>query len=466
MNTNTFNILTSILHYEDVKFAENKIAELEGLLTLNDVDKNIIKDIREGIQLNKLPSVAYIKQKYSYADTGLFENIIEREAIDSAIVNLVSTQSKNKLKKDLLTLSGDVDLLSPEELKVKVNSILENKLLESSAEIPKNALLVEGSLYNTLHNKEDGLSVLNYRIEQHAGKAVPGNVITILGFAGSGKSTAAMQIAYDNALAGKNMLHISLESTAEALINRLVLNHSAKIARNRNDLVNANWVRDNKLTKPLQELYDKNYQDLIQKLNNRLIIWDETSVKYNTFLDMSDTFRKADLMFKQTTGEGLDGIILDQLALLKFTAAGGKRYNSVTDTLNDWVSYLRKQSLNFLDTGKKITIFMVSQINRESYAEASKPKNKGRYDITCASDANEIERASQTMITLYKDLDTRNTLLVNIPKARDGSVPDNPLQLEFYGEYYRIGSLSITGESITAEDFDEGTISLEDLIKI
>lgn len=82
MNTNTFNILTSILYYEDVKFAENKIAELEGLLTLNDVDKNIIKDIREGIQLNKLPSVAYIKQKYSYADTGLFDNIIEREAID------------------------------------------------------------------------------------------------------------------------------------------------------------------------------------------------------------------------------------------------------------------------------------------------------------------------------------------------------------------------------------------------
>lgn len=464
MDYTTFTILTSILATKDNKYITAKLADVENQINLNEVEKQIISDIKQGIQLGQAPSVAFIKQKYSYADTSLIDITIEKEAIDSAIISLMASQSRTQLKKDLLKLGNAVNDLSPEELKVEVNSLLENKIISNNTEIPKNRLQIQESPYNLMHSNTEGMSIIDRRIEACTGKALPGTVVTILGFAGSYKSTFALQVAYENALAGKNILYLALESTAQALINRLVLNHIASTATSRADLIDGKWIRDNQLTIPLQELYNKKHNELVSKLNNRLIIWDEVDINCNTFLDMSDTLRKADTLFKNTTGSGLDGIVLDQLALLKFTAAGGKRYNSVTDVLNDWTSYFRKQSLNFIGTGRQIVVFMVSQINRESYLEASKPKKKGRYDITCASDANEIERASATMITLYKDLDTRNTLLVNIPKAREGFVPDNPLQLEVYGEYAHIGSLNIHGEGITAEDFSKDIVSLESLI--
>ena len=465
MEYTVFTVLTSLLATEDNKFISAKIEELENQINLNEVERQIITDIKYNLQLGQAPSVAYIKQKYSYADTNVLGVVITRDAIDSAIRSIIISQSQAQLKKDLVTLGSIANNLTPEELKIKINSLLENKILTSHTTIPKNNLKAMPDPYNQLQQRSvEGLSIISRRIEAHAGKAAAGTIISILGFAGSFKSTFALQTAYENAMAGKNVLYIALESTAEALINKLVLCHIASTSNNRKDLINNSWVRDRKLTPEQQEFYNNKYHELLNKISNRLIIWDEKDIVYNTFLDMNDTLKKANDLFKETTGSELDAIVLDQLALLKFTAAGGKRYNSVTDLLNDWVSYFRKQSLNFLDSGRQITIFLVSQINRESYLEASKPKKKGRYDITCASDANEIERASETMITLYKDLDTANTLLINIPKARSGDVPDNPLQFEVYGEYSYIGSLNISGEGITADDFSKDIISLESLI--
>ena len=467
MKNTLFNLIISLLTHQDTRLIKAKLETISEILVLNEVDKRIITDITESIQVGNLVSPSFIKQKYSYAsanDENLIDHIIPIDAIDSAITDIMIEQSKRTLKKDILELGSTVDKLSASELKQKVSNLLENKLLEGRAEVPQNNLKELPSMYSSLKTTGDGLSLVIPRIEDYAGKALAGTVVTILGFAGSFKSTFSMQVAYENAIAGKNMLYLALESTSTALINRLVLNHIASTTTDRSKLIKADWVRDNKLTPDQIKYYDNKHSELIALLNDRLIIWDEQDVVYDTFLDMNDVLRKADQMFREKTGTGLDGFVLDQLALLKFTSAGGKKYGYDGAVLNDWVSYLRKQALNFLDTGREITVFMVSQINRESYMEASKPKKKGRYDITAASDANEIERASSTMITLYKDLDTSNALLVNIPKAREGQSPDNPLQLEVHGDYFHIGPLKVTGSTISAAELESDTFDLGDLI--
>lgn len=467
MKNTLFNLIISLLTHGDARLIKAKLDIIQNQLALTEVDKNIINDVKESIQVDNLVSPAFIKQKYSYVsvqDENIFDNIIPIDAIDSAITDIMIDQSKRSLKKDILELGSNIDKIEIDELKGKLNSILENKLITSNTKTPTNNLKELPSMYDTLNNNSDGLSLVIPRIEDYAGKALPGTVVTILGFAGSFKSTFSMQIAYENAMAGKNMLYLALESTSKALINRLVLNHIASTVTDRSKLIKADWVQKGKLTDAQKEFYDEKHNELVKSLDNRLIIWDEQDVTYDTFLDMNEVLRSADQMFKEKTGRGLDGFVLDQLALLKFTTAGGKRYGYDGAVLNDWVSYLRKQSLNFLDTGREIVVFMVSQINRESYMEASKPKKKGRYDITAASDANEIERASSTMITLYKDLDTRNALLVNIPKAREGTTPDNPLQLEVYGDYAHIGPLKVTGSTISSDDYESDTFDLSDLI--
>jgi hypothetical protein len=64
MDYTTFTILTSILATKDNKYITAKLADVENQINLNEVEKQIISDIKQGIQLGQAPSVAFIKQKY------------------------------------------------------------------------------------------------------------------------------------------------------------------------------------------------------------------------------------------------------------------------------------------------------------------------------------------------------------------------------------------------------------------
>lgn len=463
---NLFKIFLSIANTSNPKLVLKHLEDIENLIQLNDVDRLIIKDLKTGAELNNVPSPEFLEQKYSYAnpdDDLIIEYIVEK-GITSAIIEVSYIQQKQDLRKSLIDLSSSADSLTPKELRSEINKLLEKSVLQTTLEEATNDLKKRENPYEDFHNIEGTVSHFHPQVEMYSGKAIPGTVISLLAFAAGFKTVAAVNTSYINALDGKNVLYLALESTAGDIINRLVINHIAVTAKNSDQLIKNNWIRDNKLTKKQKEHYNKKHNELIEILDNRLIIWDETKIAYDTFLDMTETLRTADDLFVATTGKGLDIIVLDQLALLKYTSGGGKRYGYDGAVLNDWVSFFRKQTLDFLESGRQVTAFLVSQINRDAYAEASKPKNKGRYDITCASDAHEIERASDTMITLYKDLDTQNTLLVNIPKARRGAVPDNPIQLDVYGEYYHIGYLSMLSLGISSDDFEAESFDLAELL--
>lgn len=459
------NIIVSILNINDDKYVISKLKELEQQLNLNDVEQRIILEIYESVNIGSIISPTFIRKKYSYVfEDDILEQYLPQDAIDSAITQVKISQAKTSLKLNLLDISSNLDSLDPLELKDKVASLLENELLITKTEDIPDILVPSEDAYKDVIAGADGLSLVDRRIESYAGKATPSTVTTILAFAGSFKSTFALNIAYLNALDGYNIVYLSLESTAAKLKQRLVLNHIASTTTDRNELIQAKWVRDKQLTEPLQKVYNRYHNDLMDKLGGRLILWDEEDIQYNTFLEMNHTLQKADKIFKERNGKGVEAIILDQLALLKNTRAGGRKYTYDGAVLNDWMTYFRKQALNFLDTGRETTVFVVSQINRESFTEASKPRNKGRYDMTAASDSNEIERASNTMITLFKDLETQNTLLVNIPKAREGDMPDNPLQLEVYGDYAHIGPLKAGNLTLEDLELEAETFSLESLI--
>lgn len=463
---NLFKILMSIANLQEAKSALKLVEDVENLLALNEVDKLILFDIKSGAEINKLPSVDYLEHKYSYANQSeeLIPTYFEAKAIPSAIIEASIEQEQLRLKKELISLGSSMEKLTPKELRLELNKLLEGSILKTSLDSPENDLKRLGNPYDTFHNQQGTVDLFHPQIEQYSGKAVPGTITSYLAFAGSFKTVAAVNTAYINALQGKNTLYIALESTSADIINRLLINHIAVTAVNQDQLIKNNWIRDNKITEEQKAFYNSKHDELINKLDNHLIVWDETKISYNTFLEMSETLKVADDLFIATTGKGLEIIILDQLALLKYTAASGKKYGYDGAVLNDWVSYFRKQSLDFLETARIITVFLVSQINRDSYLEASKPKNKGRYDITCASDASEIERASDAMITLYKDLDTKNTLLVNIPKARRGVVPDSPIQIDVYGEYYHIGYLSMLSLGLSEDDFKAESFDISELL--
>lgn len=471
MKNSICTIILSIIEVGEQRFIESKLRTLETQLNLNEVEKRIIEDIRNQFHLGNKVTISYIRDKYSYYtdnDTNTLAGIfLSKDSIDSAITDMRMSQLKQSLSKELLDFGSKIDELNPTDIKERLAKLSSNLLIENKFVVPTNGVQLKENAYEDLQISKDGMSLVLPRIEEHAGRAAKGTMVTIAAFTGSFKSTFALNIAYENCLAGYNILYLALEDTEDKIFSRLVLKHLACTAKSRKDLIDARLIRDGKLNKEQQKIYNNTHNDLVKKLNNHLILWDSTKIMYDTFLDMTNTLRLADKKFMQDTGKGLDAVIIDQISLLKYKSGSGRKASYDGQIINDWVSYFREQMLNFLGEDRQITVFNVTQTSRDAFAEASKPKKKGRYDSSCSSDSHEIERSSSTMITLYKDLETKNTLLINIPKTREGFPPDNPIQTEVYGEYFHIGPLNnFTNEHITAEEFENTEVNLEDLINI
>lgn len=462
--TTISNVILSIIHTKDKNYIQDKLDTLRVTLELNEVEKQILREIDTNVYIDNLPEASYLKEKFSYYFDRDFGKYLERDAIDNAIHFIKYNQSKSKLARELIALGSNVTSLTPSEIREQFRNIGETQLYAPEVEIPENDFVRKDNAYGDLVTSRDGLSLVIPQVEEHAGKATKGTVVSILAYTGSFKSTYALNIAYENAMKGNNILYLTLEDTGVKMVDRMVLKHIAKTATKRTELITSNKIRDGKLTKDEIKLYNTKHNELYDRIGKHLILWDTQKINYQTYEDMTNVLRMADNKFKEDTGKGLDAIVLDQLSLLKYTTAGGKKYTYDGAVMNDWVIYFNKQVLNFLDEGREIVLFLVSQIGREAYKEASKPKNKGRYDASAPQDSNEIEKTSTTMITLYKDLSTANTLLIGVPKARNGYTTERPIQVEVYGEYYHIGPLNI-GDTVTAEEFGKKDFDLSSLIK-
>ena len=468
MKNTVCNTILSILDSKDSKFIESKLNALEAQVSLNEVEKKIIKDIRENLYMSNLVSKEFIIEKYPYYtenDENVFPVFLSREAIDSAIIDIRLRQLKSELANDMLKLGSEVSDLSPQDIRVKFGEIYSHVLLESRQETPENALKKSSAAYEELTKEQGGLSLAIPKIEEHAGKATKGSVVSILAFTGSFKSTYAVNVAYENAMSGHNILYLSLEDSTVKLASRFAVYHIARTASSRDNLLEAAWIRDGKLTEGQGKMYNKKHNEMIEALDNHIILWGEDDFSYQTFTDMTETLRLAEKEFIAKTGKGVDAIVVDQLALLKYTQGSGKKYGYDGAVLNDWVSYFRQQSLNFLEEGREIVTFIVSQTSRNAFAEASKTKNRGRYDAACTSDSHELERASTTMITLFKENNSKDTVLINIPKARNGFSPENPIEERAYGQYFHVGPMKFNDDkTITADQFDGKEVKLEDLL--
>lgn len=469
-STNIPLLIASILSYEDADVASHKIASLRNQLQLNEVEQKIITEIEESIHIGALVSRSYIEHKYSYyfdEDLLLDHELLPRDAIESAVTEIRLRQMKRHMAEEMLDIGGKVSNMTPKEIKQRLSELHSSALIEAKTTAPENGLKKREDAYGDLVKDSQGLSLVSPKIEEYAGKAIPGSVVSILAFTGHFKSTFSLNVAYQNAMEGKNILYLSFESTVQQIETKLVVKHLASTATDRSQLINSKWIRDKSLNDEQKETYNKAQKEVVDQIGDRLIIWDSTDIYYDTFTDMTNVLRVADKVFETKTGKGLDAIVVDQVSLLKYTTGSGKKNQYDGAIINDWVSYFRDQSLNFLDDDRQIVVFQVSQVNRNAFAEALKPKKKGRYEASCSSDSHEIERTSEIMITIFKDLETRHTALINIPKARGGYIPDNPIQVEVYGEYSHFGPVEADtygGGDLSLEDFNAEDFKLDDLI--
>lgn len=277
-----------------------------------------------------------------------------------------------------------------------------------------------------------------------------GKISTVFAYTGSFKTMFCSNTAYNIINNGGNVLYISLEvSKSEMYINflsRHSYNFDKKISHSD---IKTNRISDN----DKKYLFDTIYPDFKDRLKDHLIVYDETDISINSYAVFNKLLSQADKEFIKNTGQGIDLIIIDHLNLLKFSS--GERTLNDYSAVNHWMSYFRKNCMDFLGQKKQVAILCACQSSREGYKKAVK---NNKYDLTSIAEGNEIERSSQFVLSIFTTAEDRkdNLTQMQILKARDDKPAEtDTISIGLDPKYYAFGVEGIATKEETKDSEDE-----------
>ena len=386
------------------------------------------------------------------------------ELQDSVLMNnvaiLLADKNNKKIAGKLVSIVARVNTQGvTDESKEELLEIINDNSLAESKEITDVMGNIE-SIYAE-EKVQGGISTGVEEIDNNISGLSPGTISTIMGYTGSYKTLFAVNIAYVAITQGKNVCYLSLEVPKDHLAYNLLSRHSNNTKFNKR--IGHFDIKKHKLSEEDRKYLFETVKKDFDTLPGGIALLDESDIPAYTKAGLDQLFRKVNESFIAKTGRGVELLIIDHAQLLKFNESGFN-IKDPYQIVNYYVSFFRQQTLNFLNSGNKITTIVLSQASREGYKAAA--KHQGKYDLTALAEANELERASSNVIALYTDEALKNSKQVKIQllKARDGSTMAEPETIFADPEYYIIGNADITNpisiETFDTEDlFDVGSFS-------
>lgn len=267
-----------------------------------------------------------------------------------------------------------------------------------------------------------------------------GTLNTIAGFTGSGKTTLAVNIAYNALLAGFNVLYVSLEVSKEHIMYNMFSRHSL-------DIPNINGIKHNDIKK--QRLSDEDYETLYKKvypsfinLPGKLYVVDDSDIENKYGLDLTEIIKNINKLCLRETNKPISLLVVDHAQLLKY-GSGAKSPMIEYAIINNFVAKLRKLSCCLDEDKHKCCVLLVSQVNREGAAKITKEKLFSKEHI---AEASEVERSSNIIIGVNIFEDIRGKIAYQLLKSRDTKTMEKLGLTKYDGEHYRIGDVSQTVE--------------------
>lgn len=402
---------------------------------IGEVNEAILKDyIKICSTLKQKPSIETLKQKFPKV---VFDGITPIDDIQlGETIKLDLDKLRNKdMSFKLMNLSTKVN---NEGLSNEIISEL-SKLtqVKSSEETYKNIFESIDTIYENAEVVK-GIPTGITQVDTRTGGLQPGTFNTLAGFAGAGKTTAAVNIAYNAIKEGKNVCYLTFEVPKVDMSYNFLSRHSFETKFK--TPISHSVMKKKELSKQDKEyLFGTVLPDFNESLKNHLFILDETDFPKYEFVDLEMRLKQVDMESQKINGSGIDLVIVDQAQLLKF-GGGISSAGNETSVINLYVSFFRQQAINFLHSKRSCTILMLSQINREGYASAC--KHEGRYNLTNLAESNELERASAIVIAIYSDESLKASKQVSIQmlKSRNGETIVDPVLTFMDPVYYVFGS--------------------------
>ena len=214
-------------------------------------------------------------------------------------------------------------------------------------------------------------------LDAYTGGFQPSDMIILAGRPGMGKTTFALNLAYNISESYKNILFFSLEMGGSQLVKRILSALS---------LVSSDRMRTGKITDQELELLVQNATEISKK---HIYIYD------NTLLTIADL--RNECMKAKTKENGLDIVFIDYLQLMK---AGenykGARYGGYMPRQEEVAEISR--NIKALAKELKVPIIALSQLNRDADA-------KERPQLSDLRESGAIEQDADMVLIINKPKD-------------------------------------------------------------
>lgn len=417
-------------------------------------DKDTINKYFKLLEITGNPSVLMLEKEMPGRN---FEvEPIEKEMIPDYIQLYLYNRKNLEASKNLMELSSRVRSEGLTE-----NVVNELSKLTKSDVVQHEFVDIRNTFIDRYENQEFSVGIptgITF-IDEMVGGIHKGEITTFSGFAGHCKTTAAVNAAYNALIQGENVLYCSFEVPKDSIYSDFISRHSNN--RKFKMRIPHYDVKKRKL-KPEQWKYvsEEIIPDLNHGYDGRLYVVDETEFDNYSQYVFESKFREIEKVALEETGHGIDVIVIDHIQLLKF---GYGRSSNTGEVINEYVSYFRQQAMNWLKTGRQVAFVILSQTNRAGYEYAK--ENNGKYGATAMAEANELERASTLIITVYAETEMKDLGMVKVQilKYRDNRNEDDPTEVNVDLKYYLFGD-AIDGTSEISSSVSEDTEDLLDKI--
>lgn len=425
----------------------NKLSDLTQTKEIDLLEKqHINKFIYLVNQINGTPSLEILKKEFPdlYFD-GLVRLSNDKE-LDDYIRLYIGYRKNLAQAKKLVELSSIVRNKGVTE---DIINELTNITKSDSVSIAHNDIsekLID--LYNTkidLSGIKTGVKV----VDESTGGLHSGALTTILGFTGSFKTTWAINMAYNAVQEGKNVCYLSLEVTAEHIFYDLISRHSSE-SKFKSHLEHLSLKHKKLSPEEYKDFEEKIYPDFL-KSEGKIFVIDETELETYSFYSLENKFREIEKLAVEQTGKGIDMLVVDHAQLLKFDSSM-KGIGQETNVVNAYVSFFRQCALNWVKSGRQISVLILSQASREGWKDAV--RNDGKYKLTALAEANELERASSVVLSVFSSdtLKQLNQAKVQILKNRDGQAMIDPIEIFVDPKYYVFGDVNSGVDTMSSFD--------------
>jgi len=261
-----------------------------------------------------------------------------------------------------------------------------------------------------------------------------GELFIVAAYVAQGKTTFVANLAYNGIIQGQNGMYIAMEMNFEEMRDYFYTLHTCY----------PDWYEHPKYKSlagkisyekvcygELSGLEQDFFEDVARDFSNKedfgeLFIVQPTEHLTPARLEMDLYDRQAALAEK---GKNLDFVVVDYVGLM--IQDKNDRYGDFNIDLNNIIKRLKNIAINF-DSGRGLRMITPFQVNRDGWKDAV--KNDGVYKLTALSNANESERASDQIISLFMSDEMKKSGMIKVSclkNRRGGMFPPFDAHIDF-----------------------------------